>query len=138
MGLWRHCGLTRDNNMKKTAGKTLRLTKRADISRVFHEGLRATDAVMTLFAAKRSKPDSPARLGVAVSVKHGNAVRRNRIKRLCREAFRLIRDDMPRGWDYMIVPRVGGDFTLERLQRSVWSLFGRLEKKRPKNQRGQS
>ena len=48
-----------------------------------------------------------ARLGVSVGRKHGNAVRRNRIKRVFRAAFRQSRAQLPGGLDYVLVPRQG-------------------------------
>ena len=53
-----------------------------------------------------------ARLGVSVGRKHGNAVRRNRIKRVFREAFRQSRHLLPPGRDYVLVPKRGaGPYT---------------------------
>jgi ribonuclease P protein component len=48
-----------------------------------------------------------ARLGVSVGVKHGNAVRRNRIKRVFRAAFRLSQTVLAGGVDYVLIPRLG-------------------------------
>ncbi len=45
------------------------------------------------------------RLGLSVSRRVGIAVRRNRIKRLLREAFRLNQHDWPRGYDLVVSVR---------------------------------
>ena len=112
--------------MNQRADKRFRVTTRKDISRLFTKGNRTCDGLITLFAVPNDSPGGRTRTAVAVSSKHGNAVRRNRIKRLCREAFRLSRSDLPAGWDFVIIPRPGGQFTTNDLQRSIRLLAGRL------------
>jgi len=110
--------------MGLNAGKNLRLRKRLDIERMFEQGVRARDGRMTLAGRPNGLPHS--RVGTGVSKRHGGAVRRNRIKRLCREAFRLSRGELPVGWDYMIVPRVGAECTVAGLTASLVELAPRL------------
>lgn len=108
--------------MKQRADKRDRITRRGDISRLFKEGRPTADGLITILALPNDDPVRRSRLGVGVSKRHGGAVRRNRIKRMLREAFRLTRSELPPGWDFMIVPRVGRDFTVENLQASIRSL----------------
>lgn len=46
-----------------------------------------------------------SRLGVTVSRRYGKAHQRNRFKRMVREAFRLSREQMPKGVDLNVRPR---------------------------------
>jgi len=58
--------------------------------------------------------DQPwSRLGVSVPRKVGNAVRRNRIKRIVRETFRLYREIFPHSSD--IVVTIRPEFSLKGL-----------------------
>jgi ribonuclease P protein component len=81
-----------------------RLHTARQFQRVYQRGHRATGQLITVVAL-RSKGGGGARLGVSVSKDHGAAVRRNKIKRLLREAFRLERRAFPSGLDVVLIPR---------------------------------
>lgn len=87
------------------AGGLGRLKKRREF-KAAAAGRRVHSQFMTLQAGRSSQGDAPARLGLTVTRKEGNAVERNRIRRRLREAARLIHSGGPRpGHDYVIIAR---------------------------------
>jgi len=112
--------------VRQTLGKADRIKKGGEFSRVFREGRSARGASLRLFVLANGLGRS--RLGVAVSVRHGKAVRRTRLRRLCREAFRAARADLPGGYDYIMVPVPGRPFTVAGLRNSLTSLAQELTK----------
>jgi ribonuclease P protein component len=71
--------------MKRAA----RLKRRVDFDRVMADGRRVNGAEFVLYHARRDDP-GPPRVGFSVGRRVGNAVTRNRVRRLLREAVRRL------------------------------------------------
>lgn len=98
--------------MSRSAGPStlpaeLRLRTQRDFRVVYGRGRRAGGDWISVVVHPRRDDDTigAPRLGVSVSKEHGGAVRRNKIKRLLREAFRLERHRMPQRVDVVLIPR---------------------------------
>ena len=82
----------------------MRLRRRADYVMVQSTGQKLHGRHVLGIAQKRSDPDLVGRLGITVTKKVGNAVVRNRIRRLVREWMRL-HGWVPKGWDLVLVAK---------------------------------
>jgi ribonuclease P protein component len=79
-----------------------RLTKPEQYTSVYDAGITQVDRFLVL----KAKPNHLefSRFGISVSKKVGNAVIRNRVKRILREILRLV--GKKPGWDIVIIARL--------------------------------
>ena len=87
----------------KPSGKKERVRKRKNYLDIYRRGRRVHSNNFIVILSPN--PLGEKRLGVAVSKKVGNAVKRNRIKRLLREFFRLNKDRLPDSKDLVIIAK---------------------------------
>lgn len=115
-------------------GKNLRLRKTAEFTLVFQSKRYVADDTLVMNARFNGLPQT--RLGLSVNRKVGNAVQRNRWKRMIREAFRINQHQLPTGYDVVIKPRRGARPDFQRVQLSLLGLFRRLQRQSVKNTGG--
>lgn len=85
--------------------KSERLLKKKEFQKVFDEGRTFRNNELLVYALPNGMDKS--RIGLVVGKKVGNAVRRNRIKRILREAFRLNKGLLRISVDIILIPRPG-------------------------------
>ena len=92
--------------MAGNTGRRGRITRSADFDRVYRSGRSHANRMLVVHTFPRGD-DDPARLGLSVSRKVGNAVERNHVKRLLREAFDENVASIAIGNDIVAVARSG-------------------------------
>lgn len=80
-----------------------RLTRKREFDRVFREGRSFRFSTIVVKAALNGL--AHPRLGISIGRRVGGAVRRNRIKRLIRESFRLNKQHLSVACDVVVIPR---------------------------------
>jgi len=106
-------------------GRAERVRDRADFARLRREGRRGGDERLRVLVAANGL--GHARLACAIPRRYGNAVRRNRLRRLYREAFRQAKAELPAGYDVLLSPpRGAGEPPLGALRASLLALVGRV------------
>lgn len=108
--------------------KKARVRTRSEFERVKAANASIRDAVLRIgYALRPLEEMGPARLGLAVGRRLGDAPTRNRIKRVLREAFRKNPGLFPEGLDLVVIPmdkHAARDF--DAVQQSLLGLAKRL------------
>jgi ribonuclease P protein component len=110
--------------MTATFPSTHRIQKQEDFDRIYQARLYAADDWLVVNGCTGDLPHP--RLGLSVSKRVGNAVIRNRWKRLIREAFRLSREELPPALDIVVRPQKDAQPELEPIKKSLVSLAHRI------------
>ncbi len=107
--------------------KSQRILSGQSFRQILRSGYCRADQLLVLFAAE-SDPTGPTRLGITIPKKTGNAVMRNRWKRLIREAFREQQHLVPQGYDFVVRPKKGATADPKAIRESLLSLAKRIAK----------
>src|SRR5437879_12169854 len=103
------------------------LRRPSDFRRVYERRRSASNHWLIVYGCENGLPY--LRLGLSVSRKVGQAVHRNRLRRLYREAFRLTRHEMPTGLDLVLIPRKPEVPRLEDLKKALPRLVKLLSRR---------
>lgn len=82
-----------------------RIRNKSDYLLIYNQGVRSYTRHFTIVSCVNK--DGNGRIGITVSKKVGNAVRRNRIKRLIREFYRLNRAKLKTSHDFVVIGKKG-------------------------------
>lgn len=104
-----------------------RLRKTAEFRAVYGRKARASDQRLTVCVCENDF--GHPRIGLSVSRKVGNAVLRNRWKRMLREAFRLNFARLPQGVDLVVIPRPGPAPPLQDVEASLCNVATRAARR---------
>jgi ribonuclease P protein component len=117
--------------LRKAFQPTARVRHRSDFQAVF--ATRRACRVGPLVIHAGPTTTGRCRIGLALSRKVGNSPRRNRIKRMLREAFRHVQHDMPPNIDLVVVVRAHEPRTAAAYTALLQEAVGRLGLGAPNN-----
>lgn len=102
--------------------KKLRMNKKTDFKKVFTKGRSYTSKHVVIYIFQ----EQPVKFGIIASKKIGNAVKRNRAKRLLREIIRFNFSRLTKNCQMIFIARLGiNGASYQEVERSVLSIWRR-------------
>jgi ribonuclease P protein component len=117
-----NCSITNSSSSGHIVKREARLTKPEQFDSVYNSGSTQKDRFLVL----KNKPNQLeySRYGISVSKRVGNAVIRNRVKRILREILRLT--PLNPGWDIILIVRSpSAESGYHQLEESAVNLLSR-------------
>ena len=102
----------------------VRLKKNTDFQKLFRKGKKAYSRYLTVIYRPAVNKTV---MGIAISKKHGKAVKRNRIKRLIRAAFSNNMQYLKGCYSLIIMPKICEEYSYAEIEKSLKTCFGRME-----------
>jgi ribonuclease P protein component len=101
--------------LKAKGMKYFRLKKQADFQKLFKTGKRSFSTSLTMIYRQADT----LTMGISVGKRHGKSVKRNRIKRLIREAFRAENSALCGKYRIIFIPKVSEEYSFHTFQRDI-------------------
>lgn len=111
----------------KITNNTESLKRTRDFTRAYRRGKFAAGGFVGVHAIKNPFKNTKNRAGFVAGKSVGNAVTRNRVKRILREAYRFCAPQLPLGYDFVFVARSRASAkTAEQLTRDIRFALAKL------------
>ena len=117
------CRMQNEEKKRSAFPRSHRLSGKLAFSAVYDAKMKVSRGPLAAYSLQNDL--GHPRLGISISRRVGSAPVRNRIKRLLREAFRLHRHDLPRGYDLVIVVRPHLPMELAEYQRLIGEMISK-------------
>lgn len=106
--------------------KTLMMKKNYEFKKVFFNGKYISGKYIEAVVKKNKNNENINFLGIAIGVKIAKAVKRNHIKRLIREIYRLNENSLNTGYNIIFLWKKGQDVknaTYENIKKDMKNIF---------------
>lgn len=120
--MWLNYDWTKNNHLWWNMKRIFSLKKNKDFRKVYNKGLSVADRLLVVYKIPNKISDN--RFGYSISKKIGNAVVRNRTKRIFREICRLHNNKLIQGFDIVIIARNPvKEKNYQEIKKSMFKLF---------------